>query len=339
MKKAILTLFLLLSLQSCLQKKETMITQNPNITADNLVEEITKQVKHYPSEKVYKIRYSNDNCYFDMFVDGIRAYRYPGRGVVGSTAIEINELLFHSGKHTISYKMYPLYTLEEEGVTTTQNTLVNNSYVALKVKSYDLKNEEADDILYAEYTTPNIAIKNAQGDSISYKFAGAGKTYYEGSFEVELEVPYQLQPPFATAQDLRKMDQKLLMTKLLAKYKEVWQIYKNRELDNIARLEFDNLKHYAISNYETKETIAEDWEVFYNVFKNNSTLEMQPIANYKLEFFADGKLVALMLDTKDNNLRGNTALWAKIEYEGDIHPLFFNSYFYIPQGETEFKVY
>ena len=338
MKKAILTLFLLLSLQSCLQKKETMITQNPNITADNLVEEITKQVKHYPSEKVYKIRYSNDNCYFDMFVDGIRAYRYPGRGVVGSTAIEINELLFHSGKHTISYKMYPLYTLEEEGVTTTQNTLVNNSYVALKVKSYDLKNEEADDILYAEYTTPNIATKNAQGDTI-YKFAGSGKTYYEGSFEVELDVPYQLQPPFATAQDLRKMDQKLLMTRLLAKYKEVWQIYKNRELDNIARLEFDNLKHYAISNYETKETIAEDWEVFYNVFKNNNTLEMQPLENYKLEFFADGKLVALMLDTKDNRFRGNTALWAKVDYEGGIRPLFLNKYFYIPQGETEFKVY
>ena len=336
MKKAILTLFLLLSLQSCLQKKETMITQNPNITADNLVEEITKQVKHYPSEKVYKIRYSNDNSYFEMFVDGIRVHKLFVRG--GSTAIEVSDLLFHSGKHTISYKMFPLYTLEEEDTTITQNTLVNNSYVTLELCSYDLKNEDAEDISYAKYGTPNIAIKNAQGDTI-YKFAGAGKTYYEGSFEVELEVPYQLQPPFATAQDLRKMDQKLLMTKLLAKYKEVWQIYKNRELDNIARLEFDNLKHYAISNYETKETIAEDWEVFYNVFKNNNTLEMQPLENYKLEFFADGKLVALMLDTKDNNLRGNTALWAKVDYEGGIRPLFLNRYFYIPQGETEFKVY
>ena len=337
MKKAILTLFLLLSLQSCLQKKETMITQNPNITADNLVEEIAKQVKHYPSEKVYKIRYSNDNCYFDMFVDGIRAYRYPGRGVVGSTAIEINELLFHSGKHTISYKMYPLYTLEEEGETVTLNTLVNNSYVALKVKSYDLKNEEADDILYAEYTTPNIAIKNAQGDSISYKFAGAGKTYYEGSFEVELEVPYQLQPPFATAQDLRKMDQKLLMTKLLAKYKEVWQIYKNRELDNIARIEFDNLKNLFVSTYADIETIRENWNAYYEIYKK-APLEMQPIANYKLEFFADGKLVALMLDTKDNKIRGNTALWIKLKDEENT-PVFFNRYFYIPQGETEFKVY
>ena len=315
----------------------TPVNQNPNITADNLVEEITKQVKHYPSEKVYKIRYSNDNCYFEMFVDGIRAYKLPGRGVIGSTAVEVSELLFHSGKHTISYKMYPLYTLEERGVTTTQNTLVDKSYVTLEVCSYDLKNEEAADISYAEeYVTPNIAIKNAQGDTI-YKFAGAGKTYYEGSFEVELDVPYQLQPPFATAQDLRKMDQKLLMTKLLAKYKEVWQIYKNREINNIARLEFDMLKDYAVSHYATKEVIKKNCEYLYDNYKNTS-FEMQPITNYKLEFFADGKLVALMLDTKDNKIRGNTALWIKLKDEENT-PVFFNRYFYIPQGETEFKVY
>ena len=335
MKHIILTLLVLTAFYSCSQP--TPVNQNPNITADNLVEEIAKQVKHYPSEKIYGLGYSNNNCYFDMFVDGIRAYRYPGRGVVGSTAIEINELLFHSGKHTISYKMYPLYTLEERGVTTTQNTLVDNSYVALDVYSYNLKDKNARDISYAEYTTPNIAIKNAQGDSISYKFAGAGKTYYEGSFEVELDVPYQLQPPFATAQDLRKMDQKLLMTKLLAKYKEVWQIYKNRELDNIARIEFDMLKDYAVSHYATKEVIKKNWDFLYDNYKNTS-FEMQPITNYKLEFFADGKLVALMLDTKDNKIRGNTALWIKLKDEENT-PVFFNRYFYIPKGETEFKVY
>ena len=335
MKHIIFTLLVLTAFHSCSQP--TPVNQNPNITADNLVEEIAKQVKHYPSEKIYGIDYSNNNCYFDMFVDGIRAYRYPGRGVVGSTAIEINELLFHSGKHTISYKMYPLYTLEERGVTTTQNTLVDNSYVTLEVYSYNLKDKNARDISYAEYTTPNIAIKNAQGDTISYKFAGAGKTYYEGSFEVELDVPYQLQPPFATAQDLRKMDQKLLMTKLLAKYKEVWQIYKNREINNIARLEFDMLKDYAVSHYATKEVIKKNWEYLYDNYKNTS-FEMQPISNYKLEFFADGKLVALMLDTKDNKIRGNTALWIKLKDEENT-PVFFNRYFYIPQGETEFKVY
>ena len=334
MKHWFLWVFVSVVFHSCSQP--TPVNQNLNITADNLVEEIAKQVKNYPSERIYGLGYSNDNCYFDMFVDGIRAYRYPGRGVVGSTAIEINELLFHSGKHTISYKMYPLYTLEEEGVTTTQNTLLDSSYVALDVYSYNLKDKNEGDIFYAKYGTPNIAIKNAQGDTI-YKFAGSGKTYYEGSFEVEVDLPYQLQPPFATAQDLRKMDQKLLMTKLLAKYKEVWQIYKNRELDNIARLEFDMLKYYAVSHYATKEVIKKNWDFLYDNYKNTS-FEMQPLANYKLEFFADGKLVALMLDTKDNKIRGNTALWIKLKDEENT-PVFFNRYFYIPQGETEFKVY
>ena len=335
MKHIIFTLLVLTAFYSCSQLAP--VNQNPNITADNLVEEIAKQVKHYPSEKIYGIDYSNDNCYFDMFIDNIKVPYNRGRGIITGGAIDVNELLPHSGKYRISYKMYPLYTLEERGVTITQNTLVDNSYVTLEVYSYNLKDKNARDISYAEYTTPNIAIKNAQGDTISYKFAGAGKTYYEGSFEVEVDLPYQLQPPFATAQDLRKMDQKLLMTKLLAKYKEVWQIYKNRELDNIARIEFDNLKNLFVSTYADIETIRENWNAYYEIYKK-APLEMQPIANYKLEFFADGKLVALMLDTKDNKIRGNTALWIKLKDEENT-PVFFNRYFYIPQGETEFKVY
>ena len=329
--------FVLVAFQSCSQP--TPVNQNPNITADNLVEEIAKQVKNYPSERIYGLGYSNDNCYFDMFINDIKVHTFPGRGLIGSTAVEVNQLLPHSGKYTISYKMYPLYTLEEEGKTVTLNTLVDSSYVALEVYSYNLKDKNEGDLFYAKYGTPNIAIKNAQGDTI-YKFAGSGKTYYEGSFEVELDVPYQLQPPFATAQDLRKMDQKLLMTKLLAKYKEVWQIYKNRELDNIARLEYDSLKDLFISHYATPKTIKENWAVIYDNYKNG-TFEIQPIENYKLEFFADGKLAALMLDTKDNKIRGNTVLWAKLIYEnGEFGmPVFFNRYFYIPQGEAEFKVY
>ena len=329
--------FVLLMFYSC--SSPTPVNQNPNITADNLVEEIAKQVKHYPSERIYGIGYSNDNCYFDMFINDIKVHTFPSRGLIGSTAVEVNQLLPHSGKYTISYKMYPLYTLEEEGKTVTLNTLIDSSYVALDVYSYNLKDKNEGDIFYAKYGTPNIAIKNAQGDTI-YKFAGAGKTYYEGSFEVELDVPYQLQPPFATAQDLRKMDQKQLMTKLLTKYKEVWQIYKNRELDNIARLEYDSLKDLFISHYATPKTIKENWAVIYDNYKNG-TFEIQPIENYKLEFFADGKLAALMLDTKDNKIRGNTVLWAKLIYEnGEFGmPVFFNRYFYIPQGETEFKVY
>ena len=67
MKKAILTLFLLLSLQSCSQK--TMITQNPNITANNLVEEIAKQVSHYNYEPIYEVYFEFGYCYIELYIN------------------------------------------------------------------------------------------------------------------------------------------------------------------------------------------------------------------------------------------------------------------------------
>ena len=331
MKHWFLCVFVSVVFHSCSQP--TPVNQNSNITADNLVEEIAKQVKHYPSEKIYGIEYSNNDCFFDVFVDGLKVYTNFNRAEAGNSGTEINHLLFHSGTHSVTYKLFPIYHLEEYGIT--KNTLTDYSDLILNLYFYDLKGDVSREVTYPEHQVPKIKV-TSQGDTI-YKFAGAGKTYYEGSFEVELDVPYQLQPPFATAQDLRKMDQKLLMTKLLAKYKEVWQIYKNREINNIARLEFDMLKDYAVSHYATKEVIKKNWEYLYDNYKNTS-FEMQPITNYKLEFFADGKLVALMLDTKDNKIRGNTALWIKLKDEENT-PVFFNRYFYIPQGETEFKVY
>ena len=331
MKHWFLCVFVSVVFHSCSQP--TPVNQNPNITADNLVEEIAKQVKHYPSEKIYGIEYSNNDCFFDVFVDGLKVYTNFNRAEAGNSGTEINHLLFHSGTHSVTYKLFPIYHLEEYGIT--KNTLTDYSDLILNLYFYDLKGDVSREVTYPEHQVPKIKV-TSQGDTI-YKFAGAGKTYYEGSFEVEVDLPYQLQPPFATAQDLRKMDQKLLMTKLLAKYKEVWQIYKNRELDNIARIEFDMLKDYAVSHYATKEVIKKNWDFLYDNYKNTS-FEMQPITNYKLEFFADGKLVALMLDTKDNKIRGNTALWIKLKDEENT-PVFFNRYFYIPQGETEFKVY
>ena len=73
MKKAVLILFLLLSLQSCSQK--TMITQNPNITANNLVEEIAKQVKHYPSEPQYVMHYFNGVCNFEIYINDFKVVK------------------------------------------------------------------------------------------------------------------------------------------------------------------------------------------------------------------------------------------------------------------------
>ncbi|MDQ0595524.1 hypothetical protein QFZ37_003893 [Chryseobacterium ginsenosidimutans] len=165
------------------------------------------------------------------------------------------------------------------------------------------------------------------------------KTFYEGRFEVNIDVPYNSEPPFENAIDLRKMNNNELETKLLKKYKEVWNIYQNKQYDNIAKLEYNSLKDLYVSTYESKEVIDKNINILFTEIYKSSTFKMQPIEKYKLEFFADGKLAALMLDTEDNRLRGNTSLWATVNYDGGIRGIFLNRYFYIPQGETEFQAY
>ncbi|MFK7048336.1 hypothetical protein FLACOL_01260 [Flavobacterium columnare] len=315
----------------CSQKKEiTMITQNPHITAKNIIEEINKEVKHYNSETIYKFRYENFDCYFEILVNDIPCYKDFFEPRAGS-AFEINQCIFKSGTQKLTFRMYPA-----DPDNPTIEKFTEDAYLSFQLKSYDKQDKEAEDIVYQKFKTPVTTSKDQYGNIIE-KFIANGKTYYEGSFTFEATVPYQLQG-FDKMQDLRKMDKKVLEQKLLAKYQEIWQVYNNKQYDDIARISFDKLKDEFVSMYDTKEGIGEGWDNIIRGIKNE-TFEMQPLKDYELEFFADGKLVALMQTSTDKRLRGNTALWGKCKEDGRMTGIMFYDYFYIPEGETEFKVY
>lgn len=58
-----------------------------------------------------------------------------------------------------------------------------------------------------------------------------------------------------------------------------------------------------------------------------------------MEFFGDGKLVAFITKSEDTKLRGKNALLGKLKKDGNNSTFEIRHFFYIPQGETEFKVY
>ncbi|OXA82312.1 hypothetical protein B0A56_05295 [Flavobacterium columnare NBRC 100251 = ATCC 23463] len=330
--KKIISISILISLLINCKKQEQKIMQNEKITSNNIVQSISEKIKHYPSEKIYTLDYKSYYSFFEVFINDIPLESYFDNFASGSS-FEINPRIFKSGKYKVKYKMYPVGKVNNE----TFSLLRDNSYLDFTLTSYDLKNKDASDILYTHYKTSMDKIKISEKYS-EEKFVGAGKTYYEGSFDVDVQVPYEINPVFEKAKDLRKMDKKELEAKLLSAYQKVWNIYQNKEYDNIAKISFDSMKDEFVSRYMSKEEVAEYWNYLLTAYKSD-TFQMQPIKDYKLEFFADGKLVALMLTTKDNNYRGNTALWARVNHDGGMRPLFLNSYFYIPEGETEFKVY
>jgi len=271
-----------------------------------------------------------------MYVNGLKINK-PFNTVQANTAVRLNPVVFKSGTYKLVYKMYPLGKFEKFYGDEVFSTLVDNSELKFGLFSFIQNKVGLPDVDYLEYSVPTVEVPKSKTYS-EYKFIASGQTYYEGSFDMEVNVPYEIQPPFEHAQDLRKLDQKELEAKLVQKYKQVASIYQNKEYDNIVRLTYDNMRIALQSLYATPEEVAEQWEMLFLPIKQSS-FEMQPIENYKLEFFHEGKLAAFMLTTQDNTYRGNTALWAKVNYDGGTRPMFLSRYFYIPEGETEFKAY
>lgn len=319
MKKAILTLFLLLSLQSCSQK--TMITQNPNITADNLIEEIAKQVKHYNYEPIYQVDFKFGHCYIELYINDILAYKNYGEG--GSSSFTINPYLLNFSNQTIKLRMY---ATEEFG------EFLNNSAVKLGIGSYDNQNKFS-----IEKQQSNLFIYQTPEDENGF-FKYAGKEYFEQTVTFTLpEVPYKIEG-WKDSQDLRNFDKKLLEQKVLQAYQMIQKSFKKRDLDGIAQFSFNKMKDQAIAQYFDEEEVQEGWEKLIAI-AGADNLEFYPLEDYELVFYGEGRLVGLKSKKKDKGFQGASALLCKFKRERKWVGVELDYLLHIPKGKTEFEIY
>ena len=184
----------LFSLQGCSQKQNTMITQNPDITAANVVDKIAAQVKPFRVQPLYDLDINQSWCYAVILVNDIPVYTNFEDVLVG-TGVNINNVILKSGTQKVTYRLYPVDEYKGEKIP----TLINETEMGLKVKTYDNLAEEIQKQLIMKVLTPSTTPSGSIGPSLS------GKAFYEGSFSFEAEVPYQL-PGWENSQDLRKLD-------------------------------------------------------------------------------------------------------------------------------------
>ena len=319
MKKAVLTLFLLLSLQSCSQK--TMITQNPNITADNLVEEIAKQVKHYPSEPQYVMHYFNGVCNFEIYINDFKVVKSFNNESF-KTSKRINPFLL-SKNNQLKIILYPRDSV---------NKLNLQAGLDLKVNSY-----ENTDRFSIEKQQSNLFIYQTPEDENGF-FKYAGKEYFEQTVTFTLpEVPYKIEG-WKDSQDLRNFDKKLLEQKVLQAYQMIQKSFKERDLDGIAQFSFNKMKDQAIAQYFDEEEVQEGWEELISI-AGADNLEFFPLENYELVFYGEGRLVGLKSKKKDKGFQGASALLCKFKREGKSVGAELDYLLHIPKGKTEFEIY
>ena len=309
----------LLTFQSCSQP--TPVNQNPNITADNLVEEIAKQVKHYPSEPQYVMHYFNGVCNFEIYINDLKIVKSFNNESF-KTSERINPFLL-SKNNQLKIILYPRDSV---------NKLDLQAGLNLKVNSY-----ENTDRFSIEKQQSNLFIYQTPEDENGF-FKYAGKEYFEQTVTFTLpEVPYKIEG-WKDSQDLRNFDKKLLEQKVLQAYQMIQKSFKERDLDKIAQFSYNKMKDQAIAQYFDKEEVQEGWEELISI-AGADNLEFYPLENYELVFYGEGRLVGLKSKKKDKGFRGSSALLCKFKREGKWVGAELDYLLHIPKGKTEFEIY
>jgi hypothetical protein len=87
-----------------------------------------------------------------------------------------------------------------------------------------------------------------------------------------------------------------------------------------------------ISEYRDKDYIQEGWDEFKEPY--NSTYKILPLLPYKMVFYGDGKMVALVTTSIDVRYRSKSTLYGEyIDKDGDESFNFIRTFLYLPEGK------
>lgn len=322
---------LILSCQDKQSKNPPITNSNPvNVTEKNLLSSYEKYVRHFPKEPIYYVYVDHEQCFFDILVNDIPAFQYFEDGGMMSPVI-LNNYIGRSGKQKITYRLYP-QTERERGEGFKELT----PYTRFNLTLYSRDNADSvtsfdKQVKLVEHTD----LKKADGKT----FIAAGKPYYEYTIEFDATVPYNDIANLSSAQDLRKMDKKELEKKTVEAYNYLRDIIIDKRKDEYFPLVFNSDLRYVQSNYyskaELKETAADD--LFYF---NTPSFKLEPIENYAMKIYGDGKLVCLEHTSNDLRLKGRSSLWGKYDAkEGGVRVRFLRILLYMPNDKDTFEVW
>ncbi|KEY18990.1 hypothetical protein [Kaistella antarctica] len=311
-------------LTACSQeKKETMKTSRD-------IYSLYKEIKKYNEEPMYKLILTSSECSFYVLVNDIPLYKFFGQsGGVGATSLPMNWNIEKSGKQKITIKMYPKYNADTKEVD--KNLGVN---AGVKFSIEKEINQEDETIL--EFNTPFKDFDGKGGGGFLYP----ERTYYEETIFVDLAVPFEI----STLNDAQKLytdnSEKLkqLEKEAVSKYNQIRDIYMTGTKDELASINYGKEKRIAQQLYYNKEEIKNGWDNDYQ-FRTDSNLEffdLKPVENYKMTFYAEGKLVCL---EKINNKK--SALWGGFKRKDkDVGTTtYIIVYLYRPNGSTKLQVF
>ena len=137
---------------------------------------------------------------------------------------------------------------------------------------------------------------------------------------------------------MNKYEYEILLQKTTSAYQYYRKTIENKDFDNFLNLNFNSCVKSLISLYDNQDYINSVYENYSEEFtSDNYTLE--PLENYKMKIYANGKIVCL--ENKSTNLRlfNRSSIWGKFTTQDGITASFLKLYLYIPEGKDTFEIW
>lgn len=261
-------------------------------------------------------------------MNDIPVFRYFEDGAI-MTPIVLNNFISTSGQQTLTYRLYPQTKVAgfPEGLKEL------TAFTQMKITLYNRDN--ADSIASFDRATEilkHTSLTSEDGNS----FIAAGKPYYEYTLNFDAEVPYKL-TKLDNAQDLRNLDQDALQAKIKNAYQYYLRLIEKKEKNTYFSIEYNSLFRQVQTEYFDQELLQESGEEDQFLFEE-PTLEIQPLEDYKLVLYADGRLATLVQNSTDPRLFNRSAIWSKYKTKnGGTRVRFRWLYLYLPEGKQTFE--
>jgi len=324
MTKFIFTLLLTASLISCAQesKDKTMTTQQR-------IEYFSGKVQKFEREPLYQL--DIQSVYnFRVLVNGNPVYSNFDK-IPGTAKVNINSSILKSGKQSIEIELYPGY--DNNGVQ--KLYLGNGENFVLKVEKTGWNKD-------GSLQTPEEVVEFRNDDQeIDYSKLAEYKT----KISFNASVPYNL-TGWENGEDLSKLNQKELETKVVSFYKNMASAFKEKNYDylNTVFLNADNEWYQA--EYFPKDVIAKFQSTKGRKAKSVSTTKAESdaysqtiysIENYVMKFYGNNRMVRL--EPKEGVNRGESLLgYEDIDKSGMNRKTFIDMLLYIPKGTQSLQI-
>ncbi len=268
MNKILLIAVVLMLTTACAQQQQQQQQQqkkNMNIQA-NLQ-------NNYPykndSRPGYYLQINNQNCYYELDINGLSGTEYYGEYPAYSIRVPLNFLLLKSGKQNLSLKIVPY-----KG-----DTLSPKANLQMRLIKYadmtDLENEYGGSTVLWSWEMPDIENQKLP------------LFVYDTVFNAE--VPYTINALDSKAVDLSKIDKDILLEKVLTEFTRIRATIINKTQDKEALCK--GMNRLLIQLYKGEK--FKD-EVIDGMINLGDGKEPQPLENFEMRLYYHNRIVTLV---------------------------------------------